>query len=195
MRRVAQELDTGQASLYAHVANTAALHAAILDELTAGVESERSGTWDNRLESLLFAYSRVLFTYPGLARSALVLRPMGQHTLRLIDRVLELLLEGGIAPDRAAWGVDLLLQHVTATAAEHAPPAPGERADREGAGTADASLAAAIREADPERTPRVAAMARELLSGPHEVRESWAIRALLHGIAGTPVRGAEAAPF
>ena len=33
MRRLAQELDTGPASLYVYVANTAELHAAVLDEL------------------------------------------------------------------------------------------------------------------------------------------------------------------
>ncbi|MFK4274211.1 TetR/AcrR family transcriptional regulator, partial [Streptomyces milbemycinicus] len=33
MRRLAQELDTGPSSLYVYVANTAELHAAVLDSL------------------------------------------------------------------------------------------------------------------------------------------------------------------
>src|SRR3954454_14940364 len=76
MRRVAQALDTGPASLYVYVANTAELHAAVLDELIASTDPE-PGDWLARLESVLAAYAEVLFTYPGLARSALVLRPTG----------------------------------------------------------------------------------------------------------------------
>jgi len=38
MRRVAQALDTGPASLYVYVANTAALHAAVLDELIGSLQ-------------------------------------------------------------------------------------------------------------------------------------------------------------
>jgi AcrR family transcriptional regulator len=195
MRRVAHELDTGQSSLYVYVANTTALHAAMLDELTAGLRAEEGEGWESRLESLLLAYSRVLFAHPGLARSALALRPMGPHTLRLIEQVLELLLEGDVAPERAAWGVDLLLQHVTATAAEHAPPADGGGPAEADEDRSNSSLAVAIREADPGQTPRVAELAEALLSGPHEARERWGIRALVLGIAGTPVaRGDSRSP-
>src|SRR4051794_36220693 len=38
MRRLAQELDTGPASLYVYVANTAELHAAILEDLLGEVD-------------------------------------------------------------------------------------------------------------------------------------------------------------
>ncbi|WP_279583358.1 helix-turn-helix domain-containing protein [Fodinicola feengrottensis] len=38
MRRLAQELDTGAASLYVYVRNTAELHAAILDDLLGGLD-------------------------------------------------------------------------------------------------------------------------------------------------------------
>ena len=45
MRRLADELDTGAASLYVYVRNTAELHAAVLDELLGSVElSRRRGT-------------------------------------------------------------------------------------------------------------------------------------------------------
>ena len=43
MRRLAQELDTGAASLYVYVRNTAELHAAVLDELlgVGGARADR----------------------------------------------------------------------------------------------------------------------------------------------------------
>src|SRR5580693_6527230 len=68
MRRLAQELDTGAASLYVYVSNTAELHAAVLDELLgeldlspATVGSEADGDWRDRLVQILDSYTVLLF--------------------------------------------------------------------------------------------------------------------------------------
>lgn len=61
MRRLAQELDTGPASLYVYVANVAELHAAILEELLGEVDlspAVASGDWRERIEALLPRTSR-----------------------------------------------------------------------------------------------------------------------------------------
>jgi len=186
MRRVAQALDTGAASLYVYVANTAELHAAVLDELLSSLQVQADGDWRQRLEALLGGYAQLLFSHPGLARSALVLRPSGPHTLRLFDRLLGLLLEGGIEPTRAAWGVDLLIQHVTANAAEHSAPAPGDidsPADDQAEWDA---LSQAVRAADPVDAPHLAAHAEVVLAGSPAQRTTWALRALVAGIAASP---------
>src|SRR3954452_7537104 len=84
MRRVAQALDTGPASLYVYVANTAELHAAVLDDLLGEVDLRpvrAEGDWQDRLLSVLRSYTQVLFTHPGLASSALVARPVGPNYL------------------------------------------------------------------------------------------------------------------
>src|SRR5450432_2404244 len=86
MRRLAQELDTGAASLYGYVRNTAELYAAVLDELLGGVDltpATASGDWRTRLEQVLNSYTGVLFEHPGLAQSALVTRPSGHCYLNL----------------------------------------------------------------------------------------------------------------
>ena len=52
MRRLAQELDTGPASLYVYVANTAELHAAVLDDLLGQVDlsgAEGGDGWRDQL--------------------------------------------------------------------------------------------------------------------------------------------------
>src|SRR5207302_10675019 len=88
MRRLAQELDTGAASLYVYVRNTAELHAAVLDELLGAVDLapvRASGDWRERLEKVLLSYTLLLFEYPGLAQSAFLARPSGPHYLRLIE--------------------------------------------------------------------------------------------------------------
>ena len=121
MRRLAQELDTGAASLYVYVSNTAELHAAVLDQLLGEVDLDpAAGDWRERLVGVLASYTDVLFEQPGLARSALTGRPSGEHYLLLLEKLLALLDEGGVPPAQASWGVDVLLQVANATAAEHA---------------------------------------------------------------------------
>lgn len=189
MRRVAQALDTGPASLYVYVANTTELHAAVLDELLGSLPSEGRGDWRQRLDAALRGYSDILFTYPGLARSALALRPSGSNALALFDRVLGLLIEGGIEPTRAAWGVNVLLQFVTATAAEHSAPAPADVVGREEHVRSE-SVADAVRGASPQATPHLVAQMGAVLGGTPAQRFSWTVNALVAGIAATPIPAA-----
>ncbi|MFF0837602.1 MULTISPECIES: TetR/AcrR family transcriptional regulator [unclassified Streptomyces] len=179
MRRLAQELDTGPASLYVYVRNTDELHAAVLDELLGTVgPAPAGGDWRERLERVLTDCTRMLLAHPDLARSALTARPSGPHYLNLIETLLALLAEGGVPHDRAAWGVDLLLQHATATAAEHA----GEKSPGDWQ-----ALDSGLRGASRDTHPHIAARAGQLLSGTPEARMSWAFRALIDGIERTAV--------
>ncbi|MFI1068953.1 TetR/AcrR family transcriptional regulator [Streptomyces puniciscabiei] len=179
MRRLAQELDTGPASLYVYVRNTDELHAAVLDELLGRLApAPAEGTWRERLEQVLTGYTAMLLEHPSLARSALTAWPSGPNYLRLIETLLGLLQSGGVPRAQAAWGVDLLLQHAAATAAEHA----GE--DTPGGLQA---LARALREAPSDTHPHIAASAEELLSGAPEARLSWAFQTLINGIERTAV--------
>src|SRR6202167_5272672 len=80
MRRLATELDTGAASLYVYVRNTAELHAAMLEELLGQIDLSpvtAGGDWQGRLVQVLTSYTAILFEHPGLAQSALVTRPSG----------------------------------------------------------------------------------------------------------------------
>ena len=184
MRRLAAELDTGAASLYVYVRNTAELHAAMLDELLADVDlrpvtSDRD--WLDRLVEVLTSYTMLLFTQPGLARSALFTRPSGPHYLALVEGLLALLEEGGVPPDRAAWGIDLLLQVPTATAAEQTT-----RDQTLGASDEDAALAAALRTAPMHTYPHIAALGPDLVSGADTDRLTWCLRVLATGVLHTP---------
>jgi AcrR family transcriptional regulator len=174
MRRVAAELDTGPASLYVYVANMAELHGALLDELLFDL-SDFSGGWREGVIDLLGHYHEILDKYPSLARSVLLLRPAGPRYVRLIDTLLGLLHEGGVPPAQAAWGVDLLLQMATASAAEHS-----------GDGQSDQQQVEAVRDADPADYPNVSRVKDELFAGNGMERRRWAFTALLEGIAATP---------
>ena len=184
MRRLAQELDTGPASLYVYVASTAELHAAVLDELLGEVDRDPAGgqgDWRERLAGVLTSYTEMLFEHPALARSALTARPSGEHYLRLLERLLALLDEGGVPPVQAAWGVDVLLQSATATAAEQSARGQSIHAEEEW----DA-LSRTLHQASGETHPHVHAVAGSLLAGSPEDRMSWCFRMLINGITSTP---------
>ncbi|WP_017558851.1 TetR/AcrR family transcriptional regulator [Nocardiopsis baichengensis] len=185
MRRLAQELDTGPASLYVYVANTAELHAAILDELLGEVDlspATAAGDWRKRLEAVLTSYNEVLHARPALARSALLARPSGANYLDLVEALLTLLAEGNVPGNQAAWGVDVLLQVATASAAEHSAQAESADAQDEWSALTDA-----LRAASPDRRPHIAALAEELIAGPPTARRTWIFHALINGILHTAV--------
>ncbi len=184
MRRIAQALDTGPASLYVYVRNTADLHVQILDALLATViePSASEGTWRDRVKHVLTRYLFVLFDYPEIARMTLIMHPSGPNYLALLEQLLALLKEGGVPDREAAWAVDLLLLYATAVAAEHST-----RKERGGAAAEeDSALVAAITTIDASRYPHLAHLGDELFSGSGPARFVWAIDVLLSGALSTP---------
>jgi AcrR family transcriptional regulator len=179
MRRLAQELDTGPASLYVYLRNTAELHAAVFDELLGTVDLapvHADGDWRERLIGVLTSYTNLMFEYPGLAQAALVARPSGPNYLAFAEGLLALMSEGGVPPKQAAWGLDLLLLFATAIAAEHTTrdrdvDAPGD----------EAALVATVLSAAPDTYPHIAALGPDLLSGPGEARLAWGFQVLIDG--------------
>ena len=183
MRRLAQELDTGAASLYVYVRNTAELHAAMLEELLGQIDLSpvtAPGDWRERLIDLLTSYTAILFEHPGLALSALVTRPSGPAYFGLVDGILALLEAGGIPGRRAAWAMDLLLHVATASAVEQ-----GIRERAIDAQEEEDALAVALRDVPADQFPHIAAIgATELMSGPG--RLDWGFRVLINGVIHTP---------
>ena len=184
MRRLAQELDTGPASLYVYVRNTAELHALILDELLSDVDLApvtATGDWRERLVGVLWSYTVILIGHSGLAQSALVTRPSGPGYLHLVEGVLALLDEGGVAPGRAAWAVDLLLHFATSTATEQ-----GVRSRAIDAEDEEDRAEAALASLSPETFPHIAALSAHLFSGEGPERLTWGFQVLINGVLETP---------
>ena len=187
MRRLAQELDTGPASLYVYLANTAELHAAMLEQLLGQVDLSpvtAPGDWRDRLMQILSSYTSILFEQPGLAQSVLVTRPSGPAYLSLVEAILALLSVGAVPPARAAWAVDILLHFATSTAAEQ-----GTRHRAAGTEEEDDAVAAALREAPAGTFPQIAALGAELLSGEGPDRLIWGFSVLISGITQIPRLG------
>ncbi|MFI6345446.1 TetR/AcrR family transcriptional regulator [Streptomyces sp. NPDC050560] len=191
MRRVAAALDSGHASLYVYVRDTEDLHAQILDALLGdiGVPAAADGDWRARMRTLLTEYGTLLARHPGIARMAMSTQPTGPHYMALVEAVLALLHEGGVADAAAAWGVDLLLLYPTAIAVEHSnPKADARRAE------ARTELADRLAGADARDHPHIARLGAALVSGTGRARTDWALDVLLDGILAANARTPEAEP-
>jgi AcrR family transcriptional regulator len=186
MRRIAEALDTGPASLYVYVRDTSDLHAHILDALLAAVTGSLpvEGTWRERVKQLLTRYLLVLFEYPEIARMTLTTHLSGPNYLALLEQLLALLQEGGIADHEAAWASDLLLLYATAVAAEHSTRQSSSQAADE-----DQVLFAAITTADESRYPHVVRLGDALFSGGGMERFAWGIDLVLTGALNPPRAG------
>jgi AcrR family transcriptional regulator len=104
MRRVAQALDTGPASLYAHVSNKEELYELMLDRLLGRLPRPEPDPdcWTEQIVAMARAQLKMLTSYPGIARVGLeTVVPAGPNALAYGEAVLAVLRAGGL-PDRVA---------------------------------------------------------------------------------------------
>jgi AcrR family transcriptional regulator len=121
MRRVAQGLATGPASLYAHVSNKEELHELMADRVLGEVPlpDVDPSAWRAQLKALLSAQFAALVRYPGIAKVVMaIMIPAGPNLLRLGEVVLGLLRAGGLSERHAAFGSDVVGMYVKAYAQE-----------------------------------------------------------------------------
>ncbi|XVS66246.1 TetR/AcrR family transcriptional regulator [Actinosynnema sp. CA-299493] len=121
MRRVAQALGTGPASLYAHVATKDELVELMLDHVLEGVPlpAPDPDRWRDQVRELLRAQVGAMRSYPGIAKVAWqVMVPVGPNALRHAEALLSLLRAGGLSLTRAAYAADALALYTKAFAYE-----------------------------------------------------------------------------
>jgi AcrR family transcriptional regulator len=121
MRRVAQELDTGPASLYAHVANKKELLDLMYDRVVGEIELPTTpdpARWREQARDLLLAMHRTLSAHSDVAAVALANVPTGPNALRVTEILLQILRAGGVPAQAAAWFLDRVALYVSADAYE-----------------------------------------------------------------------------
>lgn len=116
MRRLATALDTGPASLYAHVVNKADLDELLIGRLCGAVELPEPDPekWRAQIHDVCTRMREEYLKYPGVSRAALALAPTDVEAMRVHEGMLAILLAGGVAPQSAAWAVDALFLYVAA---------------------------------------------------------------------------------
>lgn len=121
MRRVAQALSTGPASLYAHVRNRDELCELMFDRVLGEIEISEPdpARWREQLKELCLAQVKAMTMYPGIAQVVInTMIPVGPNALRHGEAMLAILRAGGLSTRQAAFAFDALGLYAKAFAAE-----------------------------------------------------------------------------
>ena len=188
MRRVAQALDTGPASLYVYVANRDELLALLLDRVAAEVrlpapDDERP--WRERLVDLALEAISVLGRHRRISLTIFANVPTGPNALSVGEAMVGLLAEAGAGRQAQAWAVDMLSLYIAAAATEdslYRESGPGDIRKN----TINSPVRDTFAALPPERFPHFTNLHSELTYGTSEQRTRWALEALINGILATP---------
>jgi AcrR family transcriptional regulator len=136
MRRVAEELDTGAASLYWHVGSKDGLLDLVMEEVIGEqveeVPEPDPDHWQDQLKEVARTMRRTILRHRDIVRVSIGRIPMGPNALRLSERVLAITRAGGVPDELAVQSYLLLISAVngftmdeggyTEDAPEGAPP-------------------------------------------------------------------------
>jgi AcrR family transcriptional regulator len=188
MRRVAQALNTGPASLYAHVSNKDELYELLLDRVLSEVElpDPDPSRWREQLKDVLKRQVRAMTSHQGIAKLALAtIVPSSPHTLVHAEVILGLLRAGGLPDAVVAVAFDVLSLYSTAFAVEASAFASGDWDDGR-LRQRSAQLTQYVEQL-PERFPNMLAMGELLGASDPEQRFDQALDVILAGL--TPFAG------
>jgi AcrR family transcriptional regulator len=190
MRRVAQALDTGPASLYVYVANRDELLDLMLDKVISSVPLPEvdPARWRDQLKDVLRGMHRAMAEdYPGITRLALATIPTGPGALAATEVMVALMRAGGMPDSSIGYACDVLSLYVHAQALEASLFR--ERA----AGREDfmheyvGGVAAVYRALPADRYPNLAALVPDLMAGDGDQRFEAGLDVLINGLMTTPL--------
>jgi AcrR family transcriptional regulator len=140
MRRVAEALDTGAASLYRHVGSKDGLLDLVFDQVIGEQEIPDADPerWREQLKEVARTMRATILRHRDVVRISIGRIPLGPNALRYSERVLDILRAGGVPDQLAVLGHHLLIATVngftldeTGEAGEAPPdqPAPEQAAE------------------------------------------------------------------
>ncbi len=111
MRRLAEQLGTGAASLYWHVSNKDGLLDLVMDEVLAEgkVPDPDPERWPEQIKQVARDQRAASLRHPWLVRISIGRIPMGPNALRYTERILAILRAAGMPPQLAVQGYLLLI--------------------------------------------------------------------------------------
>lgn len=185
MRRVALDLRTGPASLYAHVASKDELLELMIDRIIGEMEiPEADATrWQEQIIESALAAHRVWTRHPGIARAALANIPVGPNSLRYSEATLAILRAGGVPDQKASWFIDSLSLYILADAFEESLHRERGRAGEEDAREYFEQIRAYFSSLPADRFPVIRSMAGTLTTGGGDERLRFGIELLVRGLA------------
>ena len=186
MRSIAKALDTGPASLYAHVANRADLDQLVVGQVTGllRVPDPDPERWDEQLRQTMRDMLEVYRSHRGVARATLGMIPVEPGVWVVSERILALLKAGGVPDQYAAWAVDVLSLLVASVAVEEDIWV--QRAGDQSGDVSEEATVAQVREIfanlPAEHFPLLTSMAGVLTAGSGDERFEFAITLMVEGL-------------
>jgi AcrR family transcriptional regulator len=188
MRRVAQELNTGPASLYAHVSNKDELLELVLEKTAGDVrlgDEPDPERWQEQLKDLAREVWRNLTVHRDLAKVSLAMIPTGENALRVAERMLAIMRAGGVSKQAAGWAIDRIFLYIDSDAYEgslHASKAPEGVDPYEHMGEHLQQIKAYFQQLPPDRFPHTRGMVEELMGGDGDERFEFGLDLIVRGL-------------
>jgi AcrR family transcriptional regulator len=188
MRRLAQELGAGAASLYWHVGDKEELLSLLLDRIVGELEVPEPDpeNWQATVKELARSARRLFAQRRDAAQLSLGRVPTGPNSLPNLERNLAVLAASALPPRVIAYAADMFALYVGAFAYEESVRS-ADQATPEQLGAYWASL-------PPEQFPVMSRLAGDLVAGGADERFEFAIELLVRGLeamAGSAERGGE----
>jgi len=116
MRSLAIALETGPASLYAHVVNKADLDELLIVHLCNQIKLPKPDPtkWREQIIDVCIQLRDQNLRYPGIAKATFAVVPSSLDIFRINEGMLSILLAGKIGPQTATWTNDALLLYINA---------------------------------------------------------------------------------
>jgi AcrR family transcriptional regulator len=180
MRRLAQELGTGAATLYWHVGNKEELLSLLLDRIVgeAEIPDPDPENWQEQVKELGRSARRLLKSRRDAAQLSIGRIPAGPNSLPVLERNLAILMAADLPPRVISYASDMFALYVGGFAYEEslrAPPLGGEDVGQDQLREYFGSL-------PPEQFPTITALADDLTAGDADERFEFALELMVRGL-------------
>jgi AcrR family transcriptional regulator len=180
MRRLAQELDVGAASLYWHVGDKEELLGLLLDRIVGEgkVPDPDPANWQEQAKEMAREARRLFQRHRDAAQISLGRIPAGPHSLPVLERNLAIFVAAGLPPRVIAYASDMFALYVGGFAFEESLRVPP-------LGDADAGIdqfAEYLRSLPPDEFPTLVGLADDLTAGDADERFEFALDLLVLGL-------------
>ena len=187
MRRLADKLEVGVASLYWHVADKEELLGLLLDRIVgeSEVPDPDPPNWQEQVKELGRENRRLLQRHRDAAQISLGRIPLGPNSMPVLERNLPILTSAGLPPRVIALAADMFALFVGGFAFEESmrvPPLGDERADVD-------ELTEYFRSLPPDEFPTLVSLADELTAGDADERFEFALELLVRGLEAMAEQG------
>jgi AcrR family transcriptional regulator len=175
VRRLADELNTGPATLYWHIGSKDELGELVYDHVMGEVELPEPdpSRWQEQAKDLARQIYRIMLEHNGLVQLSLGHVPVGPNMLRIMEWSLDLLRKAGIPDQAAAYFGDMLGRYLDASVlevtAQGGPPI-------EQVGDYFRSLPV-------EKFPNMTALSSSMFAGDNDDRFEFGLDLLVRGLA------------